>query len=68
MRISLSMQLALLGLTASLGWADATVDQKPLGPDGRLVGCAISRQGLHVAALAPKGSRYLVYIDGQPAR
>ena len=54
----------LVSLSASLAWADAKVDQTPLGPDGDVVGCAVSPHGGHVAVLAAKGSRFVVVLDG----
>jgi len=56
--------LGMVCLTASLASADVKVDKQPLGAQGESVGCSISPHGGHVAVLAAKGSRYVVYMDG----
>jgi hypothetical protein len=55
--------LGLLG-AAGVVWADATVDQQPLGPDGQLFGGSISPTGGHIAVFAGKGSHYQIIMDG----
>src|SRR5580698_3230736 len=55
--------LGLLGATGVV-WADATVDQQPLGPDGQLFGGSVSPKGQHIAVFAGKGSHYEIIMDG----
>jgi hypothetical protein len=53
-----------VGLTSTLALADPTVVQDPLGPDGDTLGCSLSPKGDHAAALANKGTHYVILYDG----
>lgn len=55
--------MAVITLTAGMAFADAKVDEQPLGPDGDSIGCSISPHGNHVGVLAAKGSRFVVLLD-----
>ena len=56
--------LGTLGrLTAGLS-AEVKVEELDLAPAGRWMACSTSPHGIHAAAVAMKGSRYVVYVDG----
>jgi Tol biopolymer transport system component len=55
--------LGAAALSASAASATVKVEELPLGPDGDIVGCAVSPHGGHVAVLANKGSRFVVLLD-----
>jgi hypothetical protein len=56
--------IALVGLAIVTSGAEPKIEEAPIAPTGRWVGCAFSPKGVHAAMLCTKGSRFAVMVDG----
>ena len=56
--------LGICCIAAQLLRADAKVEEQPIGPAAQGATYVVSPRGVHLATVAPKGSRMMVVVDG----